>query len=380
MRNSGRPLTRSMIIEHVWDIHFDSVSNVVEVHINSLRNKIDRGFDASAHPHHPRRRVTCSPTPCRHDPHAAHAPGADLDGGGRGAAGGPGLCLVPRAGGAPRRRRHGASRRADPRGSTATWSSSRGRRRCVSTRTTRDQAAFVHEATRYYQVYDAATGRLLVQSDGFRTAGGAADRRRGPGGGRTAGCRGPPDRLRPTADLEQRRFATGRAGPTCCRWGSRSRRRTGAARYRGPPAVGRAAVAPGRGAGLLVAVRARAGAAAGHGGLRRHDRRHGAPTSACPTRGAGDELDALAGAFNATLDRLEQLGRRDAPVQRARSRTNSARPWPPCGARSSWRCGGPVPNRGSRRSFASQIEEIDRLTRLIDHILTLARAESGRFP
>lgn len=44
MRNSGRPLTKSLIIEHVWDIHFDSVSNVVEVHINALRNKIDRGF------------------------------------------------------------------------------------------------------------------------------------------------------------------------------------------------------------------------------------------------------------------------------------------------------------------------------------------------
>jgi DNA-binding response OmpR family regulator len=43
IRNSGRPLTKSLIIEHVWDIHFDSVSNVVEVHINSLRNKIDRG-------------------------------------------------------------------------------------------------------------------------------------------------------------------------------------------------------------------------------------------------------------------------------------------------------------------------------------------------
>jgi DNA-binding response OmpR family regulator len=46
MRNSERPVTRSLIIEHVWDIHFDSVSNVVEVHINSLRNKIDRGFAA----------------------------------------------------------------------------------------------------------------------------------------------------------------------------------------------------------------------------------------------------------------------------------------------------------------------------------------------
>jgi len=44
--NADRPVTRAHIIEHVWDIHFDSISNVVEVHINSLRNKIDRGFGA----------------------------------------------------------------------------------------------------------------------------------------------------------------------------------------------------------------------------------------------------------------------------------------------------------------------------------------------
>ena len=44
VRNSDRPVTKSLIIEHVWNIHFDSVSNVVEVHINALRNKIDRGF------------------------------------------------------------------------------------------------------------------------------------------------------------------------------------------------------------------------------------------------------------------------------------------------------------------------------------------------
>jgi DNA-binding response OmpR family regulator len=44
LRNARRTVTRTMIIEHVWDIHFDSVSNVVDVHINSLRNKIDRGF------------------------------------------------------------------------------------------------------------------------------------------------------------------------------------------------------------------------------------------------------------------------------------------------------------------------------------------------
>jgi len=44
LRNARRSVTRTMIIEHVWDIHFDSVSNVVDVHINSLRNKIDREF------------------------------------------------------------------------------------------------------------------------------------------------------------------------------------------------------------------------------------------------------------------------------------------------------------------------------------------------
>jgi two-component system copper resistance phosphate regulon response regulator CusR len=44
MRHSNRPVTRSLIVEHVWDIHFEAISNVVEVHINALRNKIDKGF------------------------------------------------------------------------------------------------------------------------------------------------------------------------------------------------------------------------------------------------------------------------------------------------------------------------------------------------
>jgi DNA-binding response OmpR family regulator len=44
LRNLRRTVTRTMIIEHVWDVHFDSVSNVVDVHINTLRNKVDRGF------------------------------------------------------------------------------------------------------------------------------------------------------------------------------------------------------------------------------------------------------------------------------------------------------------------------------------------------
>lgn len=44
MRNENRVLTRSAIIEHVWDIQYDNLTNIVDVHIRSLRAKIDRGF------------------------------------------------------------------------------------------------------------------------------------------------------------------------------------------------------------------------------------------------------------------------------------------------------------------------------------------------
>lgn len=45
MHNAGQVVTRTMISEHVWDSNFESFSNVVDVHINKLRNKIDKGFD-----------------------------------------------------------------------------------------------------------------------------------------------------------------------------------------------------------------------------------------------------------------------------------------------------------------------------------------------
>jgi len=44
VRNAGRPVTRTMLVEHVWDIHFDRNTNVVDVHVNHLRNKIDKDF------------------------------------------------------------------------------------------------------------------------------------------------------------------------------------------------------------------------------------------------------------------------------------------------------------------------------------------------
>jgi two-component system OmpR family response regulator len=45
MSQAGRVVTRSMLLEHVWNFEFDGASNVIDVHINRLRKKIDRDFE-----------------------------------------------------------------------------------------------------------------------------------------------------------------------------------------------------------------------------------------------------------------------------------------------------------------------------------------------
>jgi two-component system OmpR family response regulator len=45
MRHSGQVVTRTMLLEHVWDIHFNPRTNVVETHISRLRSKVDKGFE-----------------------------------------------------------------------------------------------------------------------------------------------------------------------------------------------------------------------------------------------------------------------------------------------------------------------------------------------
>ena len=45
MRNAGRRVTRAMIIEHVWNLTFDTTTNVVDVYINYLRKKVDAGSE-----------------------------------------------------------------------------------------------------------------------------------------------------------------------------------------------------------------------------------------------------------------------------------------------------------------------------------------------
>jgi two-component system OmpR family response regulator len=45
MRHAGEIVTRTMLLEKVWDFHFDPKTNIVETHISRLRSKIDKGFD-----------------------------------------------------------------------------------------------------------------------------------------------------------------------------------------------------------------------------------------------------------------------------------------------------------------------------------------------
>jgi two-component system OmpR family response regulator len=45
MRNAGQVVTRTMLLENVWDYHFDPQTNVIDVHVSRLRSKIDKGFD-----------------------------------------------------------------------------------------------------------------------------------------------------------------------------------------------------------------------------------------------------------------------------------------------------------------------------------------------
>lgn len=45
MRHAGQVVTRTMLLEHVWDYYFDPRTNVIDVHVSRIRQKIDKGFD-----------------------------------------------------------------------------------------------------------------------------------------------------------------------------------------------------------------------------------------------------------------------------------------------------------------------------------------------
>jgi two-component system OmpR family response regulator len=45
LRNQGQVVTRTMLLENVWDYHFDPQTNIIDVHISRLRQKVDKGFE-----------------------------------------------------------------------------------------------------------------------------------------------------------------------------------------------------------------------------------------------------------------------------------------------------------------------------------------------
>jgi len=47
MRHAGQVVTRAMLLEHVWGYHFDPQTNVIDVHVSRLRQKIDKGYDSA---------------------------------------------------------------------------------------------------------------------------------------------------------------------------------------------------------------------------------------------------------------------------------------------------------------------------------------------
>ena len=70
VRSEGRVVTRKMLLEQVWEFHFDPKTNIVETHISRLRTKIDRGRGVVADPDRARRRihVACPESGCLERP------------------------------------------------------------------------------------------------------------------------------------------------------------------------------------------------------------------------------------------------------------------------------------------------------------------------
>ena len=240
-----------------------------------------------------------------------------------------------------------------------------------------DQASFVHEATRYYQVYDSATGRLLVQSPDIAPLGLSLTR------GEIVlllATSQPSDITTPYGRLRiVNSPIAGPGGRTYLLQVGVSLRTldTSLSRYRDlllvltPLSLLLAAAGAWWLSGFALAPLTRAAFAARDIDITTLGRR-------LPIRGVKDELEDVTLAFNETLGRLE----RSIGEMRQFSTALAHELRTPLAA---LRGEIELALRATRdvdlqQSLASQIEDIDRLTRLIEHVLTLARAESGQIP
>jgi heavy metal sensor kinase len=237
-----------------------------------------------------------------------------------------------------------------------------------------EQAAFVHAATRYYQVFDADSGRLLVQSDGMEPLG-----------------------LRFTADEVHAFGAQPRMHDFVTDYGrirlsssvisqpdgrvyllqvgasldaiDRARSRFVDSLLLACPAGLIAAALLGRvAAGVALAPLARFAIATRTIDVENLQQR-------LPVRGTGDELDRVAVSFNETLARLEQAIGQMREFSTALAHELRT---PLAALRAEIEMSLLLPTLGDpHETLTSQLEEIDKLTRLIDRLLTVARAEAG---
>ena len=239
-----------------------------------------------------------------------------------------------------------------------------------------DQAAFVHEATRYYQVYDVRSGRLLVESNGFAPLGlqfTPSEVREFHAEPKPFDVETEYGRLRISNSV---RAAAGggeyllQVGVSLAPMDAALTRYRDLLIWRVPASLLVAAFAAWWLSGFALRPLSRLAAAASAIDVKTLDRR-------LPVRGAGDELDRVADAFNQTLSRLEHsVGEMRqfsaALAHELRTPLAALRGEIELSLRAR------TTSDAQQQAFASQIEEIDKLARLIDRILTLARAEAGQ--
>jgi two-component system OmpR family sensor kinase len=239
-----------------------------------------------------------------------------------------------------------------------------------------DQAAFVQEATRYYQIYDTGTGRLLFESNGFAPLGlylTPTEIRSYQGRPSPFDISTEYGRVRVSNSVV--RDARGheyllQVGVSLRTMDAALRRYRDLLLWLLPAALALSALAAWWLSGFALRPLTLFATAAREIDVRTLERR-------LPTRKVHDELEDVARAFNDTLARVEhsvgEMRQFSAalahelrtPLAALRGEIELALRTPGIGA-------------AQRSTLASQIEELDRLTRLIDQILTLARAESGQ--
>jgi heavy metal sensor kinase len=238
------------------------------------------------------------------------------------------------------------------------------------------QAAFVHEATRYFRVYDVETGRRLATSSGFASLGlelTPAEVRAFRAQPRRFDVETAYGRLRVASSL---RTLPGHATYLLQVGVPLAPMDAALGRYRDlllwpvPVALLAAAFGAWWLSGVALRPLSRMAGAARHIDVTTLDYR-------LPVRGVDDELDRVAYAFNETLSRLEHaVGEMRqfsaALAHELRTPLAALRGEIELALRT------PGTSDAQQRLWSSQIEEIDRLTRLIDQILTLARAEAGQ--